>query len=70
MKKHESQFDPAMEWLWEWSVQLNSFLRSGRVGEGVSYLEAQQSERFDAAFRKYLDGTGIVAKKHAPAKPD
>jgi hypothetical protein len=70
MKKHESQFDPAMELLWERSVHLHSFLRAGQVGEGVTYLDAQQSERFDTAFRSYLDGTGLVAKNPVPAKPD
>jgi len=60
MKKHESQFDPAMEWLWERSVQLNGFLRNGRTGEGKQALTAEQEARFVRAFNKHLAATGIV----------
>jgi hypothetical protein len=59
MKKHERQFDPAMEWLWERSVQLNSFLRAGRVGEGKERLTPEQAARFESAFQKVLGRCGI-----------
>jgi hypothetical protein len=65
MKKHESQFDPAMEWLWEQGVHLNSFLRAGRVGDGATYLDSRQAARFDRAYRRYLGGTGFAT----PAAP-
>ncbi len=59
MKKHESKFDPAWELLWEEGVQLNSFLRKGRVGEGAIQLSAEQRARFDEEFRLQLAGTGL-----------
>jgi hypothetical protein len=69
MKAHECQFDPAMEWLWEKSVHLNSFLRAGRVGEGATCLDRQQRERFDQAYRRYLAGTGLLANDLAAPYP-
>jgi hypothetical protein len=60
MKKHESQFDPALETLWEQGVQLNSFLRNGRVGEGAIHLSGEQEARFDQAFRRQLGRTGFA----------
>jgi hypothetical protein len=59
MKKHERQFDPAMEWLWERSVQLNSFLRAGRVGEGKEHFTPEQAARFDSVHQKVLGRCGI-----------
>jgi hypothetical protein len=61
MKKHESQFDPAMEWLWELGVRLNAFLRAGRVGEGAVYLDPRQQARFDRAYRRHLGDTAFAA---------
>ncbi len=58
MKKHEAQFDPTMETLWEEGVQLNSFLRSGRVGEGKTHLNSEQEARFSRAFRQQLEPAG------------
>jgi hypothetical protein len=69
MKKHESQFDPAVERFWELGVRLNSFLRAGRVGDGTHYLDRRQEERFDRACRRYLAGTGLVATDPAAARP-
>lgn len=66
MKKHEAQFDPALETLWEQGVQLNTFLRQGRVGEGATALSRQQDEQFDAAFRKLLGKTGIDVGRGTP----
>lgn len=59
MKKHESQFDPALELFWEQGVQLNSFFRNGRVGEGTIHLSAEQEARFGEAFRRQMGGTGF-----------
>jgi Sulfotransferase domain len=61
MKKHESQFDPAMEWLWELGVRLNAFLRAGRVGEGAVYLDPRQQTRFERAYRRHLGETAFAA---------
>jgi hypothetical protein len=69
MKKHESQFDPALEWLWEQGIRLNGFLRTGRVGEGAACLDRRQEARFDRAYRRYLAGTGIVARATGAAEP-
>ena len=66
MKKHEARFDPALETLWEQGVQLNTFLRQGRVGEGTTALSRQQEEQFDAAFRKLLGKTGIDGGRGTP----
>jgi Sulfotransferase domain len=60
MKKHESQFDPAIETFWELGVRLNSFLRAGRVGDGAVYLNRQQQERFERAYHRYLEDTGFA----------
>jgi hypothetical protein len=69
MKQHESQFDPALEWLWEQGIRLNGFLRAGRVGEGSTHLDRGQEARFDRAYRRYLAGTGLVANDRAAAGP-
>lgn len=60
MKGHESKFDPAFELLWEEGVQLNSFLRKGRAGEGANDLTSEQAARFDAASRRHFEGTGLT----------
>ena len=60
MKQHERKFDPAFERLWEEGVQLNSFLRKGRVGEGANDLTSEQAARFDAASRRHFEGTGLT----------
>ena len=67
MKKHENQFDPAMEWLWEQSVQLNSFLRAGRVGEGKERLTFEQTARFESVFQKALGRCGIDFCSRSPS---
>ncbi len=54
MKQYENQFDPVMESLWEQQVQLKSFLRSGRVGDGKINLTDEQQARFNEAFDKRL----------------
>jgi hypothetical protein len=59
MKAHEHQFDPALESLFEQGVQLKSFLRRGRVGEGAVCLTEEQRARFDEAFNKRLRELGI-----------
>src|SRR5262245_40191290 len=46
MKEHERKFDPAMEVLWEQGVQLNGFIRRGRVGESAVELSSDQRARF------------------------
>jgi hypothetical protein len=69
MKEHESQFDPAVEWLWERGVRLNAFLRAGRVGDGATCLNGQQQERFDRAYRRLLAGTGFATRDAAVAEP-
>jgi len=59
MKRHEKQFDPAMESMWESGVKPRSFLRSGRTGEGAVQLIAEQQARFDEAFNQRLGTLGI-----------
>jgi hypothetical protein len=54
MKQYEQKFDPALETLWEQGVQLKSFLRNGRIGEGTVSLTQQQRGRFDKANRERL----------------
>jgi hypothetical protein len=49
MKQHEHRFDPALETLWEEGVQLDAFLRGGRVGDGSAALNAAQSAQFAQA---------------------
>lgn len=61
MKQYESQFDPALEMIWEQGVELNSFLRNGRVGEGAVHLSGPQEARFDEAFRRRLGRTEFAA---------
>lgn len=65
MKQHESKFEPAFELLWEEGVQLNTFLRKGRIGDGVQTLTTDQEARFDTAFHRHFDGTELSW----PAKP-
>jgi hypothetical protein len=60
MKRHECRFDPALETLWEQGIQLNSFLRKGRVGEGAAELSPEQEGRFNRAFARQLGRTGIA----------
>ena len=62
MKQHESKFDPALETLWEQGVQLNSFLRNGRVGEGAIQLSSEQEARYAEVFGHRLAETGITVK--------
>jgi hypothetical protein len=69
MKRHESQFDPAVETFWELGVRLNSFLRAGRVGDGAVYLDSRQVKRFDRAHRRHLGGTGFAAFAGEPPGP-
>jgi hypothetical protein len=57
MKQHESRFDPALEVLWEQGIQLRSFFRKGRVGEGAVHLSSAQRARFDEALRNHWRGT-------------
>ena len=59
MKQHESQFDPALESLWEAGVKLSCFLRNGRVGEGAAQLDGEQQQRFDRALARRLGSTGL-----------
>ncbi len=59
MKKHENQFDPALEMVWESGVQLNSFLRAGQAGEGGLHLTTQQQEQFGQTFRRHLGESGL-----------
>jgi hypothetical protein len=67
MKKYESQFDPAIERFWEVGIRMNSFLRSGRIGDGRVYLNGDQRVRFDQAFEHHLAGTGIAANGRVAA---
>jgi peroxiredoxin len=60
MKQHETKFDPALEVLWEQGTQLNSFLRTGRTGEGARELTAEQQVRFDQAYRVLLEPKGFA----------
>lgn len=57
MKQHETQFDPALETLWEQGIQLNGFLRKGCSGDGKETLNREQLARFDARFQKELGRT-------------
>lgn len=59
MKQHEQKFDPALETLWEQGVQLKSFLRNGRVGEGATTLSDEQSARFEKTYNDRLGKLGI-----------
>lgn len=59
MKQHEEQFDPVLEQLWERGVQLKSFLRQGRVGDGAVSLDEEQQARFDEAFARRLKPLGV-----------
>ena len=69
MKAHEGQFDPAMELLWERGVQLNSFLRAGRIGDGTVYLDDEQNARFERAYQRYLAGTEFASNDRTAAVP-
>ncbi len=53
MKEHESQFDPALETLWENGTRLNAFLRAGQVGAGARELTPAQRARFNQVLRGY-----------------
>jgi len=59
MKQHEDRFDPVLESLWEQGVQLKSFLRNGRVGEGATTLSEVQQNRFNEAFTWRLKPLGV-----------
>ena len=59
MKQYEQQFDPVLEQLWERGVQLKSFLRRGRVGEGAVSLTNELQARFDDAFTRRLKPLGV-----------
>jgi len=59
MKQHENRFDPVMETLWEQGVQLKSFLRQGRVGDGVVSLTEEQQARFEEVFAGRLKQLGV-----------
>jgi hypothetical protein len=59
MKEHESQFDHLTGTLWEQGLQLKSFLRKGQAGDWRAYLSRQQEARFEAMFRKQLNGSRI-----------
>jgi peroxiredoxin len=65
MKQHETKFDPALEVLWENGTQLNSFLRTGRTGDGAHELTPEQQVRYDHAFRTLLEASGY--RQAAPA---
>jgi Sulfotransferase domain len=65
MKKHEAQFDPAIEMLWEQGTRLNSFLRNGRVGDGAIHLSCEQLERLEEAFRNGFAKTEFVSRTAA-----
>jgi hypothetical protein len=73
MKEHESVFDPAMETLWEQGVQVNSFIRNGKVGDGAVRLSSDQRARFDAVLRRRWEAYGLswppppAAPQHADA---
>jgi sulfotransferase family protein len=62
MKAHEHKFDPALELLWEQGVQLKSFLRQGKVGDGAMALSDEQRARFQRAFRDSLAAAGTPAE--------
>jgi hypothetical protein len=59
MKQCESRFDPAMERLWEQGVQLKSFLRNGRSGDGAVTLSAEQNTRFEENCARSMGGMGL-----------
>ncbi len=59
MKQHESRFDPALETLWEEGVQLDAFLRGGRIGDGATALSPEQSAQFAQVCARRLGNTGI-----------
>jgi hypothetical protein len=67
MKQHESKFDPTIETLWEQGVRLNSFLRTGKAGEGALQLSKGQQEQFAEAFCRHLGNTGLVHWRQEPA---
>jgi hypothetical protein len=60
MKEHETRFDPAMETLWEQGVQVNSFIRKGKVGDGAVRLTSEQRSRFDAIRRRRWSPAGLT----------
>lgn len=66
MKQHESKFDPALETLSQHGVKLNSFIRTGRTGEGVRELTPEQQVRFDEAFRVLSEPNGFARPTPAP----
>jgi peroxiredoxin len=66
MKQHESKFDPALEMLWENGTQLNSFLRSGRTGEGARELTPEQKVRYEHAFSVLLERNGLAWPARTP----
>jgi hypothetical protein len=64
MKRHESQFDHLTGTLWEQGLQLNAFLRNGRVGDSSGQLSPEQEKRFARDFQKQLGPTGIDFSAH------
>jgi hypothetical protein len=68
MKQHEEQFDPVVESLWEQGVQLNSFLRNGRVGAGAVFLSKGQNARFEEALRNEWGLAGVPSDMSTPSR--
>jgi len=73
MKQHESKFDPTIETLWEQGVQLNSFLRAGKAGEGALQLSGGQQEQFARVFRRHFKNEVTecwsVGRSQRPVEP-
>jgi len=73
MKQYESKFDPTIETLWEQGVQLNSFLRAGKAGEGALQLSGGQQEQFARVFRRHFKNEVTecwsVGRSQRPVEP-
>lgn len=56
MKKHEIQFDHAMELFLDHGIKLGAFLRKGQTNYGKEYLSSEQEALFEQEFEKWLGG--------------
>ena len=59
MKAHESQFDPLLGMMWERGPRPNAHLRKGQAGGWKEHLSPEQEARFQRAFGRRLERSGI-----------
>jgi hypothetical protein len=59
MKEHESKFDYATECLLDQGVTPGTFIRKGKVGEGETYFNEEERERFQKKYERSLGRLGV-----------